>query len=95
MISFQNYNNCFFQKYGSFRLEHFGLLSWGQAFKTKIQQVLDYEYRIQKLISSVGKFSHLICKSPKKRVSSQGFYKNFVKILRNKFALEHCVVEAF
>ena len=30
-----------------------------------------------------------------KRVSSQGFYINFVKILRNEFALTHLFREAF
>ena len=68
-----------------------GLLSWGQPFwkmyiKTKIQQVLHYAYRIQKLIYFFPKFSLLICKSPKKRLSLQWFYKHFIKILRNEFA---------
>ena len=68
-----------------------GLLLWGQPFwkmsiKTKIQQVQDYTYRIQKLIQFFPKSSLLICKSPKKRVSLLWFYKNFIKILRNEFA---------
>ena len=63
--------------------------------KTKIQEVLDYVCQNQKLIQSAGKFSLLICKPPKKRVSTQGFYKSFVNILRNEFASEHLVVEAF
>ena len=41
--------------------------------------------------NSVFKCSNIL----KKRVSSQGFYKNFVKILRKEFALEQLVVEAF
>ena len=49
--------------------------------------VLDYIHRIQKLLQSVGKFSRLICESPKKRAFPQGFNKNFVAILRNEFAL--------
>ena len=68
-----------------------GLLSWGQPFwkmsiETKIQQVQDYAYRIQKLIQFFPKSSLLVCKSPKKRVSLQWFCKNVIKILRNEFA---------
>ena len=59
---------------------------WKMFIKANIQQVLDYAYRRQKLIQIFPKFSLLICKSPKKRVSLQWFYKNFIKILRNEFA---------
>ena len=39
--------------------------------------VLDYIHRIQKLLQSVGKFSRLICESPKKEL----FHRDLTKIL--------------
>ena len=50
--------------------------------KTKIPQILDYVYRIQKLIESVGKFSLLKCKSPKNEFLHKAFisfFKDFIK----------------